>query len=147
VVSWFGLLGFILTLVFIPDTTGLDLREQERYWSFVRQGRPQDYHGIAVHPRHLSWYERVVLKRHLAYDPELDKNGRINELRELYEKVEGSRGLEMDDERTLRGGSNETDLDESVSRYFELEKRSLKGGEKEKESQATGLWQKVENVE
>jgi hypothetical protein len=32
VVSWFGLMGFFLTAAFIPDTTGLDLREQERYW-------------------------------------------------------------------------------------------------------------------
>lgn len=84
----------------LPDTTGLDLREQERYWvvspasyrarpprpfagraaartrsrrrielltvprqQCVRQGREEDYHGIAIHPRHLSWYERVVLKR------------------------------------------------------------------------------------
>jgi hypothetical protein len=35
VVSWFGLLGFFLTVVFVPDTTGLDLREQERYWDYV----------------------------------------------------------------------------------------------------------------
>ena len=39
VVCWFGLIGFCLTVMFIPDTTGLDLREQERYWQFVREGR------------------------------------------------------------------------------------------------------------
>lgn len=63
VVPWFGLAGLLVTWAFLPDTTGLDLREQERYWLCVRQGREQDYHGIAIHPRHLSWYERVVLKR------------------------------------------------------------------------------------
>jgi hypothetical protein len=52
ITTWFTLLGFIVTLLFIPDTTGLDLREQERYWSFVRAGKPGDYHGIAIHPRH-----------------------------------------------------------------------------------------------
>lgn len=52
----FGILGFILTYVFLPDTTGLDLKEQERYFSYVKAGRADEYHGIAVHPRHLSWW-------------------------------------------------------------------------------------------
>ena len=97
--SWFGLVGFILTIVFIPDTTGLDLREQERYWQFVRDGRPGDYHGIAVHPRHLSLFERMVLKRDRAYDPELDRQQKIDELRQLYQKVEGSKSKETDGPR------------------------------------------------
>jgi len=42
IVSWFGLIGFILTVLFTPDTPGLDLREQERYWMHFRQGREQD---------------------------------------------------------------------------------------------------------
>jgi hypothetical protein len=86
IVCWFGFLGWIFTQVFIPDTTGLDLREQDRYWAFVRAGRPGDYHGIAVHPRHLSWWEKVVLKRHLAYNPELDREQRVKELRVIYEE-------------------------------------------------------------
>lgn len=84
VVSWFGLLGWILTMVFIPDTTGLDLREQERYWECVVQGREQDYHGVAIHPRHLSLWERVVLKRHRHYDPELDRQQKMAELEALF---------------------------------------------------------------
>lgn len=39
VVPWFGLAGALLTFFFLPDTTGLDLREQERYWDCVRSGR------------------------------------------------------------------------------------------------------------
>lgn len=85
VVCWFGFLGWILTQAFIPDVTGLDLREQDRYWAFVREGRAGDYHGIAVHPRHLSLFERVVLKRHRAYDPDLDRQQRIKELRVMWE--------------------------------------------------------------
>ncbi|SPO29969.1 related to inorganic phosphate transporter [Ustilago trichophora] len=84
VVSWFGLLGWILTMVFIPDTTGLDLREQERYWECVVQGREQDYHGVAIHPRHLSLWERVVLKRHRHYNPELDRQQKMAELEALF---------------------------------------------------------------
>ncbi|KAL1410305.1 hypothetical protein Q8F55_004311 [Vanrija albida] len=85
VVCWFGFAGWIVTLLFTPDVTGLDLREQDRYWAFVREGRAGDYHGIAVHPRHLSWFERFILKRHLAYDPELDRQQRVKELRVMWE--------------------------------------------------------------
>ncbi|BGP26739.1 hypothetical protein JCM10295v2_005699 [Rhodotorula toruloides] len=81
----FGALGVFVTAVFLPDTTGLDLREQERYWRCVRAGKPELYHGIAIHPHHLSWYERVVLKRHRFYDPVQDRLDRIDELRVLYE--------------------------------------------------------------
>ncbi|SNX87348.1 related to inorganic phosphate transporter [Melanopsichium pennsylvanicum] len=84
VVSWFGLLGWILTMVFIPDTTGLDLREQERYWEYVVKGREHEYHGVAVHPRHLSLWERVVLKRHRYYDAELDRQQKMAELEVLF---------------------------------------------------------------
>ncbi|KAL7419464.1 hypothetical protein Q5752_006302 [Cryptotrichosporon argae] len=81
----FAFAGWAVTLLFIPDTTGLDLREQDRYWAYVREGRAADYHGIAVHPRHLSYFERFVLRRHRAYDPELDRQSRIKELRVMWE--------------------------------------------------------------
>ena len=80
VCCWFGLLGWVLTIVFVPDTTGLDLREQERYWEYVVAGRIEEYHGVAVHPRHLSLYERVVLNRHRHYNPALDAQQRAAEL-------------------------------------------------------------------
>lgn len=43
--------------------------EQEKKWELIQQGRPDDYHGVAVHPRHLSLFERAVLKRHHQYRP------------------------------------------------------------------------------
>jgi len=107
----FGALGVIVTALFLPDTTGLELREIERaflapllhcvpsldteltlfllplcatgYWRCVRAGHPELYHGIAIHPHHLSWYERVVLKRDRYYDPKQDKLDRIEEVRAL----------------------------------------------------------------
>jgi hypothetical protein len=116
VVSWFGLIGFVLTVVFIPDTTGLDLREQERYWQYVKEGREGEYHGIAIHPRHLSVFERVVLKRGRNYDPKLDKEANIGEMRKLFRAMnEGS--VKEDPGR----GSGET-LTEDASAYFEWEK-------------------------
>ena len=51
---------------------GLDLLEQERRWDYIQQGRGKEYHGIAVHPRHLSLFERGVLGIHHQYNPELD---------------------------------------------------------------------------
>jgi hypothetical protein len=83
IVTWFGLLGFVLTFLFVPDTTGLDLREQERRWRYIREGRHADYHGIAIHPRHLSYFERMIgMGAH--YDPSLDsKEDRLVVLRQL----------------------------------------------------------------
>lgn len=116
VVSWFGLLGFILTMLFIPDTTGLDLREQERYWQFVREGRENEYHGIAIHPRHLSLFERFVLRRHKNYNIELDGRDKVNELRQLYKQIQHEK---VSEERRL---SDDT-LSEKAQNYFEWEKK------------------------
>lgn len=85
IVPWFGLVAFIMTFLWLPDTTGLDLREQERYWRYVVAGNEDQYHGIAVHPRHLSWWEVHVLKRNRHYNPELDRQAKIEDLRVLYE--------------------------------------------------------------
>ena len=51
---------------------GLDLLEQERRWDYMQQGRGKEYHGIAVHPRHLSLFEKGVLGIHHQYNPQLD---------------------------------------------------------------------------
>jgi len=120
IVSWFGLVGFLLTVVFVADTTGLDLREQERYWACIRDGRSHDYHGIAIHPRHLSLYETWVLHRNRYYDPELDKRDKINELRQAYEESMASGKFESED-----GSSSVDDISETVSRYFQLEKQIM----------------------
>jgi len=80
IVPWFGLMGMLLTWLFLPDTTGLDLKEQERRWHFIRAGREHEYHGTAVHPKHLSLWERFrgVGK---YFDPELDYKQKIEEMR------------------------------------------------------------------
>lgn len=79
-VPWFGLAGLILTFFFLPDTTGLDLKEQERRWNYIRSGREADYHGIAIHPKHLSVWERWRgVGKH--YDADLDYNSKVHEMR------------------------------------------------------------------
>lgn len=84
VVPWFGLAGVILNVLFMPDTTGLDLKEQERRWAFIRAGREKEYHGVAIHPRHISLWEwlRGV---HKPYDPELDYKQKLEEMRGEWE--------------------------------------------------------------
>ncbi|GAA5995758.1 uncharacterized protein JCM10292_004728 [Rhodotorula paludigena] len=113
----FGALGVFVTAVFLPDTTGLDLREQERYWRCVRAGHPEQYHGIAIHPQHLSWYERVVLKRDRFYDPVQDRIDRIDELRVMYESHliarEDATGASYDPDHSF--------ISADVERYFALE--------------------------
>ena len=80
VVPWFGLAGMLITFLFLPDTTGLDLKEQERRWAYIRDGRSAEYHGVAVHPHHLSLWERLM-GQGKAYNIELDRQSRIDEMR------------------------------------------------------------------
>ncbi|MCJ1280950.1 hypothetical protein MMC26_000268 [Xylographa opegraphella] len=116
VVPWFGLMGVILTVLFLPDTTGLDLKEQERRWQYIRAGRESEYHGVAVHPNHLSWYERFrgVGK---YYNADLDYKQKIQEMREEWEANESRRYGE-------KTGEDDDAFDDSlyssgVSTYFE----------------------------
>jgi hypothetical protein len=117
IVCWFGLVGWILTVLFIPDTTGVDLREQERYWNFVREGRESEYHGIAIHPRHLSTWERYVLRRHRYYDPALDRAAKIAELRSRYQASISSEKAEDEEFKDY-----DSIVSPNASRYFQLEK-------------------------
>ncbi|CAF9921385.1 MAG: hypothetical protein HETSPECPRED_004516 [Heterodermia speciosa] len=122
VVPWFGLGGMLVTILFLPDTTGLDLKEQERRWQFLRAGRGDEYHGIAVHPQHLSLWERFrgVGK---YYDPEADYAQKIEEMRSDWERTQA---LKADEK-----GRNEHDDDaedtlysSDVSTFFEKTSRS-----------------------
>ena len=84
VVPWFGLVGMLLTLFFLPETTGLDLKEQERRWHCIREGREHEYHGVAIHPHHLSLWERFR-RVHEDYNPDLDYKQKIDEMRGEWE--------------------------------------------------------------
>ena len=117
VVPWFGLAGMLLTMLFLPDTTGLDLKEQERRWQFIRAGRESDYHGVAVHPKHLSMWEnfRGVGKH---YDADLDYRQKIEEMRSDWEATQRSRSTEKggaDDEEDVQ---DESVWSSDVSTYF-----------------------------
>lgn len=74
--------GMVLTWIFLPDTTGLDLEEYDRLQRCVLEGRFQDYHGEGVNPRHLSLWEIYVLGWHKQYNPEQDRVQFETELKE-----------------------------------------------------------------
>lgn len=113
VVPWFGLAGAILTFLFLPDTTGLDLKEQERRWNYIRLGKAHEYHGVAVHPKHLSLYERLrgVGK---FYDPELDYKQKIHELRGEWEE-----SMRRKQQEGAGDGDDDTEFSSDMSTYFE----------------------------
>ncbi|KAH9834344.1 MFS phosphate transporter [Teratosphaeria destructans] len=131
IVPWFGLFGALVTLIFLPDTTGLDLHEQERYWSYLRSGREHAYHGTAVHPQHLSSWERWRGKgKH--YDAARDYEQKVRDFRAQWEtamaeSVEEKSGLEADDE-------DEKILEGPVAQYF----LRTRAGSTEKEGGAGG---------
>ena len=129
VVVWFGLVGLVLTTVFLPDTTGLDLKEQERRWEYIRQGRPELYQGPAVHPRHLSLWERWWGSGS-RYDAEANERQRIDELGQEWHKKQaaGEDVVELDDE-----------FDEAIHDYFQkTASRSSKSKDLDEKAVANG---------
>ncbi|GAX75042.1 hypothetical protein CEUSTIGMA_g2486.t1 [Chlamydomonas eustigma] len=68
-----GLCGAIVTIIWLPETTGLDLEEYDRMHRYMLEGRFQEYHGEAVNPRHLSLWEIYVQRWHKQYDLDLDR--------------------------------------------------------------------------
>ncbi|KIW04018.1 uncharacterized protein PV09_04843 [Verruconis gallopava] len=113
IVCWFGLAGAILTLLFLPDTTGLDLKEQERRWNYIRLGREADYHGIAIHPQHLSLWERFR-GVHKYYDPVLDYKQKVEEMRQEWEEWQAEKAAANADDAEYPSD----DFSEEVSTYF-----------------------------
>ncbi|CRG86803.1 putative inorganic phosphate transporter 1-7 [Talaromyces islandicus] len=127
IVPWFGLAGMVITFFFLPDTTGLDLKEQERRWWYIRQGREHEYHGVAIHPQHLSIWERFrgVGKN---YNPDLDYKQKLEDYR-----VEWEAGIS----RKLSNEDGEIDVDSEenlfeghVHTYFERTSPMFRGNEK-----------------
>ena len=123
VVPWFGLAGMLLTIVFLPDTTGLDLKEQERRWAYIRAGREHEYHGVAVHPKHLSLWERMrgVGK---DYDADLDYKQKIEEMRDEWEEHRRSTGAEHVAKLEREDFEDDKDFSHQVNQYFRTTSRS-----------------------
>ncbi|GAB1213648.1 hypothetical protein ATERTT37_002798 [Aspergillus terreus] len=117
VVPWFGLAGMVLTFIFLPDTTGLDLKEQERRWMYIREGREHEYHGPAVHPKHLSLWERIRGKAK-NYNAELDYKQKVEEYRAEWEAAMSRRIAENNKGEELEHDTDDSLLEGHVHAYF-----------------------------
>lgn len=130
VVPWFGLAGMVLTLIWLPDTTGLDLKEQERRWSYIREGRESEYHGVAVHPQHLSWWERFR-GVHKSYDQQKDVKDKIDEIRREWEANQAEkRDHEVKGTAPAQTGLEDDYFTDHVHDYFRETSNNNGGNEK-----------------
>jgi len=139
VVPWFGLAGMFLTIVFLPDTTGLDLKEQERRWAYIRAGRQDEYHGVAVHPKHLSLWERIRgVGKH--YDADLDYRQKIEEMRDEWEAHRMSVGGEHVAKLEREDFDDGSHISHEVNQYFRTTTRSpVITGKEKTEKEALGM--------
>ncbi|KAI0443651.1 major facilitator superfamily domain-containing protein [Xylaria telfairii] len=112
VVPWFGLAGMLVTLIWLPDTTGLDLKEQERRWQYILEGRPEEYHGIAIHPQHLSLWERWMGDGK-SYHPDLDMKAKIRDLRAEWEERRA-----VSDAESADFEDDDEEITEDIRNYF-----------------------------
>ena len=142
VVPWFGLFGAAITFLFLPDTTGLDLFEQERRWRCIRDGREHEYHGAAVHPKHLSLWERLrgVGKYH---DEDLDKAEKVRELEAEWNEKMAWRAQESDKAATMGDdgyeGSNDYDFTPEMSTYYDSKSQLMLGEKRVPGSESDSL--------
>jgi hypothetical protein len=125
-VSWFGLAGMLITLVFLPDTTGLDLEEQERRWKYIRAGRGCEYNGVAIHSMHLSLWERWRGIRKY-YDPKLDYKAKIHELRTIWEAKQMEK---FEAEVTGKEHDDDDIFSDEIHEYFASTPRTTIANEK-----------------
>lgn len=99
--------GALVTWLFLPDTTGLDLKEQES-WQCIREGR-EDYRGVTVHARHISLWER--LRGAGPYDdPERDFVRKIEDMRIVWLAAKQGES---------EGSDLEEDCPKDIAAYFE----------------------------
>lgn len=112
-VPWFGLAGAVVTWVFLPDTTGLDLKEAERRWNYIVNGRESEYHGVAVHPKHLSLWERLRgVGKH--YDAQADYVQKLEEYRGDWESWQARKAEEQLEDDAF----DDDEFSDEVTAYF-----------------------------
>ncbi|RAO70158.1 uncharacterized protein BHQ10_006170 [Talaromyces amestolkiae] len=124
---WFGLAGMLVTFLWLPDTTGLDLKEQERRWWYIRNGREHEYHGVAIHPQHLSVWERLR-GAGKYYDAELDYKQKVEDYRQEWESGIARKNSNEDGEIDV--DAEEALFEGAVHNYFERTSPMFRGTEK-----------------
>lgn len=107
----------LITFLFLPDTTGLDLKEQERRWNYIREGRENEYHGVAIHPQHLSLWERLRgVGKH--YNPELDFGSKMHDMRAEWEDKQAQKA-QLEKEGAGAEFDDDGEFNDEVHSYFQ----------------------------
>jgi hypothetical protein len=75
--------GLALTILFVPDITGLDLREADARWVLLLEGKGNEYHGPAVNWKNLSLWEWLA-----GYARQYDPKASRTPLAHISEKVQ-----------------------------------------------------------
>jgi hypothetical protein len=55
-----GIVGAVVTWLFLPDVSQLDIAELDKLWTCVKSGNASSYSGPASSPDHLSIWEKWV---------------------------------------------------------------------------------------
>ena len=61
------LLGCVISFIFIPETTTMDLFEVDKRWRLIASGHKNLYHGPAVSAENSSFYERKKLAQEVYH--------------------------------------------------------------------------------
>jgi MFS family permease len=72
-----GIISVICTLLFIPNLAGLDLKDGDRRWLAIVEGKASAYKGEAVNPAHLSALE-IMLGYGRDYQPDAAWSGSVD---------------------------------------------------------------------
>jgi len=73
--GWCGLIGLVLTVLFVADVTTLDSRHIDLQWKSLREGRASElYMGPALNAKYQSYFETWVLQRPVVSDEDFDAN-------------------------------------------------------------------------
>ncbi|KAL6777660.1 PTA1A [Auxenochlorella protothecoides x Auxenochlorella symbiontica] len=59
--------GVLLTFLLVPNLTGLDLKEGDKRWLAIVDGKADEYTGPAIAAKHLSLLERTVYRHQARY--------------------------------------------------------------------------------
>ena len=65
--AMFGIGGAIGTILFLPDTTNLDIVHIDTLGNYILEGKFHEYTGEAINPKHLSLFEIYVYGWHKNY--------------------------------------------------------------------------------
>lgn len=81
-------------------------------------GRANEYHGVAIHPKHLSLWE-TLWGDHKNYNPEADFKQKVDEMRQEWE--ERQRAKFSENESSNKDFDDEDDLEKTsprIHQYF-----------------------------